>query len=63
MLGVMDILHPVVLLMRKAQSVNLPSRKIAVYLPKVENHLKLLHSNLADTKNGEGSLSEELFPR
>ena len=63
MLGVMDILHPVVLPMRKPQSVNLPAWKIAVYLPKVEHHLEFLHSNLADMKNGEGSLSEELFPR
>ena len=63
MLGVMDILRPVVLLMRKAQSVNLPSWKIVVYLPKVEHRLELLHSNLADMKNGEGSLTEELFPR
>ena len=59
----MDILHPVVLLMQKAQSVNLPLWKIAVYLPKVEHHLELLRSNLADMKNGEGSLTEELSPR
>ena len=50
--GALDVLFPVTLLMVKAQTVNIPVWKIAIWFPKVICHLQEIENDLAAVKEG-----------